>query len=103
MSKWVVVDVVFYTDVSVAECVLLTAELSMPCDQYELQLQNGVVTANGNPEAPVAHLDQSSSTVFALQHGHTNIVLDHKSILHTGQLQLRLFLVFLAVYLMTLL
>ncbi|XP_056100665.1 nuclear pore membrane glycoprotein 210 [Rhinichthys klamathensis goyatoka] len=55
-------------------------ELSMPCDQYELQLQNGVVTANGNPEAPVAHLDQSSSTVFALQHGHTNIVLDHKSL-----------------------
>lgn len=58
-------------------------ELSMPCDQYELQLQNGVVTPNGNPEAPVAYLDQSSSTVFALQHGHTNIVLDHKSILHT--------------------
>uniref|UniRef100_A0A8C2CNG6 Nucleoporin 210 n=1 Tax=Cyprinus carpio TaxID=7962 RepID=A0A8C2CNG6_CYPCA len=59
-------------------------ELSMPCDQYELHLQNGVVAPNGNPDAPVANLDQSSSTVFALQQGHTNIVLDHKSILHTS-------------------
>uniref|UniRef100_A0A8C2CNS6 Nucleoporin 210 n=1 Tax=Cyprinus carpio TaxID=7962 RepID=A0A8C2CNS6_CYPCA len=55
-------------------------ELSMPCDQYELHLQNGVVAPNGNPDAPVANLDQSSSTVFALQQGHTNIVLDHKSL-----------------------
>lgn len=60
------------------------SELSMPCDQYELHLQNGVVAPNGNPDAPVANLDQSSSTVFALQQGHTNIVLDHKSILHTS-------------------
>uniref|UniRef100_A0A9J7XD15 Nucleoporin 210 n=1 Tax=Cyprinus carpio carpio TaxID=630221 RepID=A0A9J7XD15_CYPCA len=55
-------------------------ELSMPCDQYELHLQNGVVAPNGNPDAPVANLDRSSSTVFALQQGHTNIVLDHKSL-----------------------
>uniref|UniRef100_A0A671RVB1 Nuclear pore membrane glycoprotein 210-like n=1 Tax=Sinocyclocheilus anshuiensis TaxID=1608454 RepID=A0A671RVB1_9TELE len=59
-------------------------ELSMPCDQYELLLQNRVVAPHGNPDAPVANLDRSSSTVFALQQGHTNIVLDHKSILHTS-------------------
>uniref|UniRef100_A0A673IZ67 Nuclear pore membrane glycoprotein 210-like n=1 Tax=Sinocyclocheilus rhinocerous TaxID=307959 RepID=A0A673IZ67_9TELE len=55
-------------------------ELSMPCDQYELLLQNRVVAPHGNPDAPVANLDRSSSTVFALQQGHTNIVLDHKSL-----------------------
>lgn len=60
------------------------SELSMPCDQYELHLQNKVVAPHGNPDAPVANLEQSSSTVFALQQGHTNIVLDHKSILHTS-------------------
>uniref|UniRef100_A0A673IZ54 Nuclear pore membrane glycoprotein 210-like n=1 Tax=Sinocyclocheilus rhinocerous TaxID=307959 RepID=A0A673IZ54_9TELE len=54
-------------------------ELSMPCDQYELLLQNRVVAPHGNPDAPVANLDRSSSTVFALQQGHTNIVLDHKN------------------------
>uniref|UniRef100_A0A671RVI7 Nuclear pore membrane glycoprotein 210-like n=1 Tax=Sinocyclocheilus anshuiensis TaxID=1608454 RepID=A0A671RVI7_9TELE len=62
-------------------------ELSMPCDQYELLLQNRVVAPHGNPDAPVANLDRSSSTVFALQQGHTNIVLDHKSILHTNSTQ----------------
>ncbi|XP_051517594.1 nuclear pore membrane glycoprotein 210-like [Myxocyprinus asiaticus] len=55
-------------------------ELSMPCDQYELHLQNSVVSPDGNPHVPVANLDQSSSTVFAVQHGHTNILLDHKSL-----------------------
>ncbi|KAA0706727.1 Nuclear pore membrane glycoprotein 210 [Triplophysa tibetana] len=55
-------------------------ELFMPCDQYELNLQNSAVTHDGNPEVPVANLEQSSSTVFAVQHGQTNIVLDHKSL-----------------------
>lgn len=55
-------------------------ELSMPCDQYELHLQNSIVGPDGNPDVPVANLEQSSSTVFAIQHGHTNIVLDHKSL-----------------------
>ncbi|KAL2103919.1 hypothetical protein ACEWY4_000787 [Coilia grayii] len=55
------------------------AELSMPCDQYELHLQNSVLAPDGNPDLPVAHLDQSTSTVHAVQLGHTNIVLDHKS------------------------
>lgn len=55
-------------------------ELSMPCDQYGLHLQNNVLASDGNPELPVASLDQSRSTVFALQRGHTNILLEHKSL-----------------------
>lgn len=53
----------------------------MPCDQYELHLQNSAVGANGNPDVAVAGLDQSTSTVTAVQLGHINVVLDHKSIL----------------------
>uniref|UniRef100_A0AAY4EK95 BIG2 domain-containing protein n=1 Tax=Denticeps clupeoides TaxID=299321 RepID=A0AAY4EK95_9TELE len=55
-------------------------ELAMPCDQYELHLQNSVVAPGGNPNLSVAKLDQSTSTVNAVQHGHANIVLDHKSL-----------------------
>lgn len=75
-------DVVFISQVCIKACPFLL-ELSMPCDQYELHLQNSVVAPDGNPKVPVANLEQSSSTVFAIQHGHTNIVLDHKSILHS--------------------
>lgn len=53
----------------------------MPCDQYELHLQNSVVGPNGNPDVAVASLDQSTSKVTAMQLGHINVVLDHKSIL----------------------
>lgn len=53
----------------------------MPCDQYELQLKNSVVAPGGDLYSAVAELDPSTSTVLGLQHGHTNIVLDHKSIL----------------------
>lgn len=53
----------------------------MPCEQYELQLKNSVVAPGGDVRSAVAELDPSTSTVLALQHGHTNIVLDHKSIL----------------------
>uniref|UniRef100_A0A672NPG3 Nucleoporin 210 n=1 Tax=Sinocyclocheilus grahami TaxID=75366 RepID=A0A672NPG3_SINGR len=35
-------------------------ELSMPCDQYELLLQNREVASHGSPDAPVANLDRSS-------------------------------------------
>ena len=59
----------------------ISPELSMPCDQYELHLQNSVVGRDGNPELSVASLDQTSSTVTGLQFGHINVVLDHKSIL----------------------
>ncbi|XP_076022576.1 nuclear pore membrane glycoprotein 210 [Genypterus blacodes] len=55
-------------------------ELSMPCDQYELHLQNSVVGPNGNPDVAVATLDQSTSTVTAFQLGHVNVVLDYKSL-----------------------
>lgn len=53
----------------------------MPCDQYELHLQNSVVGPAGNPDVATASLDQSTSTVKAIQLGHINVVLDHKSIL----------------------
>ncbi|CAL8325175.1 unnamed protein product [Merluccius merluccius] len=59
-------------------------ELSMPCDQYELHLQNSVVGRDGNTELSVASLDQTSSTVTGLQFGHINVVLDHKSLRMQG-------------------
>ncbi|XP_020785442.2 nuclear pore membrane glycoprotein 210 isoform X2 [Boleophthalmus pectinirostris] len=59
-------------------------ELVMPCDQYELHLENSVVGSNGNPELAVASLDQSSSKVTAVQLGHINVVLDHKSLRMQG-------------------
>uniref|UniRef100_A0A3B3TDL5 Nucleoporin 210 n=1 Tax=Paramormyrops kingsleyae TaxID=1676925 RepID=A0A3B3TDL5_9TELE len=55
-------------------------ELSMPCDQYELQLQNSMVDPDGDLPLPVARLKQETSKVLALQRGYTNIVLDHKSL-----------------------
>uniref|UniRef100_A0A8C3AE82 Nucleoporin 210 n=1 Tax=Cyclopterus lumpus TaxID=8103 RepID=A0A8C3AE82_CYCLU len=59
-------------------------ELSMPCDQYELHVQNSAVGTNGNPDAAVARLDQSISTITAVQLGHINVVLDHKSLRMQG-------------------
>lgn len=59
-------------------------ELSMPCDQYELHLQNSVVGRDGNPNLAVASLDQSSSIVTAVQLGHINVVLDYKSLRMQG-------------------
>lgn len=59
-------------------------ELSMPCDQYELHLQNSVVGHNGNPDVSVASLDQSTSKVTGVQLGHINVVLDHKSLRMQG-------------------
>ncbi|XP_054833051.1 nuclear pore membrane glycoprotein 210 [Eublepharis macularius] len=59
-------------------------ELIMPSDQYELRLQNSTFSPEGNTAWPVAKLDQATSTVTALQRGHTNIVLDHKNIRMQG-------------------
>ncbi|KAG7228133.1 hypothetical protein INR49_013416 [Caranx melampygus] len=59
-------------------------ELSMPCDQYELHLQNSVAGSNANPDVAVASLDQSTSTVTGVQLGHVNVVLDHKSLRMQG-------------------
>lgn len=55
----------------------------MPCDQYELHLENSVAGLNGRTDSAVAALDQSTSKVTAIQLGHINVVLDHKSILLT--------------------
>ncbi|XP_051914460.1 nuclear pore membrane glycoprotein 210-like isoform X2 [Hippocampus zosterae] len=63
-------------------------ELSMPCDQYELHLENSVVDTNGNPDIDVARLDQRTSTVAAIQLGHINVVLDHKSLRMQGVFRL---------------
>uniref|UniRef100_A0A7M4FRR3 Nucleoporin 210 n=1 Tax=Crocodylus porosus TaxID=8502 RepID=A0A7M4FRR3_CROPO len=57
------------------------AELIMPSDQYELQLQNNILGPEGDSARPVAKLDQATSTVTALQQGQTNLVLGHKNIL----------------------
>uniref|UniRef100_A0AAV2M0I1 BIG2 domain-containing protein n=1 Tax=Knipowitschia caucasica TaxID=637954 RepID=A0AAV2M0I1_KNICA len=59
-------------------------ELVMPCDQYELHLENSAVGANGKPDLAVASLDQRSSEVTAVQLGHINVVLDHKSLRMQG-------------------
>lgn len=59
-------------------------ELVMPCDQYELHLENSVIDSSGNPDLAVARLDQSSSKVTAVQLGHINVVLDHKSLRMQG-------------------
>ncbi|XP_071332766.1 nuclear pore membrane glycoprotein 210 isoform X1 [Trachinotus anak] len=63
-------------------------ELSMPCDQYELNLQNSVLGPNGNPDVAVASLDPSISAVTAVQLGHINVVLDHKSLRMQGVFRL---------------
>ncbi|NWI14714.1 PO210 protein, partial [Crypturellus soui] len=59
-------------------------ELMMPSDQYELQLQNNVVSLEGDPSRPVASLDQATSIVTAVQQGQANLVLGHKSIRMQG-------------------
>ncbi|XP_017690370.1 PREDICTED: nuclear pore membrane glycoprotein 210 [Lepidothrix coronata] len=55
-------------------------EIAMPSEQYELQLQNHILDPEGDPARPVASLDRATSTVTALQQGHTNLLLVHKSI-----------------------
>ncbi|KAF6120710.1 nucleoporin 210 [Phyllostomus discolor] len=59
-------------------------ELSMPSDQYQLQLQNNIQGPAGDPSRPVAVLAQDTSTVTAVQLGQSNLVLGHRSILMQG-------------------
>uniref|UniRef100_A0A8C4M9B7 Nucleoporin 210 n=1 Tax=Equus asinus asinus TaxID=83772 RepID=A0A8C4M9B7_EQUAS len=59
-------------------------ELSMPSDQYELQLQNDVRGPEGDPGRPVAVLAQDTSTVTAVQLGQSSLVLGHRSIRMQG-------------------
>ncbi|XP_038668645.1 nuclear pore membrane glycoprotein 210 [Scyliorhinus canicula] len=58
--------------------------LMMPSDQYELELQNSIVSPGGDANQPVGKLKQATSTVTALQQGQTNLVLMHKSIRMQG-------------------
>ncbi|GAB1291073.1 Nuclear pore membrane glycoprotein 210 [Apodemus speciosus] len=51
-------------------------ELSMPSDQYELQLQNSIPDPQGDPARPVAVLTQDTSRVTAMQMGQSNLVLE---------------------------
>ncbi|XP_018095905.1 nuclear pore membrane glycoprotein 210 [Xenopus laevis] len=55
-------------------------DLVMPSDQYAFQLQNHVVVQGGVQHEPVTRLEQRTSTVTALQLGHSNIVLLHKNL-----------------------
>ncbi|XP_047687526.1 nuclear pore membrane glycoprotein 210 isoform X1 [Prionailurus viverrinus] len=59
-------------------------ELSMPSEQYELQLQNSIPSPEGDPSRPVAVLDQDTSMVTAVQLGQSNLVLSHRSIRMQG-------------------
>ncbi|DAA16796.1 TPA: nucleoporin 210 [Bos taurus] len=59
-------------------------ELSMPSDQYELQLLNNVWDPQGDPCRPVAVLAQDTSTVTAVQLGQSSLVLGHRSIRMQG-------------------
>ncbi|XP_003463919.2 nuclear pore membrane glycoprotein 210 isoform X2 [Cavia porcellus] len=59
-------------------------ELSMPSDQYELQLQNNIPGPQGDPAQAVAVLAQDTSKVTALQLGQSNLVLGHRSIRMQG-------------------
>ncbi|XP_047390661.1 nuclear pore membrane glycoprotein 210 [Sciurus carolinensis] len=59
-------------------------ELSMPSDQYKLQLQDCVPGPGGDPGRPVAVLAQDTSRVTAVQLGQSSLVLDHRSIRMQG-------------------
>uniref|UniRef100_A0A452UKT8 Nucleoporin 210 n=1 Tax=Ursus maritimus TaxID=29073 RepID=A0A452UKT8_URSMA len=50
-------------------------ELSMPSEQYELQLQNSITGPEGDAGRPVAVLDQDTSMVTAMQLGQSSVVL----------------------------
>uniref|UniRef100_A0A452UK68 Nucleoporin 210 n=1 Tax=Ursus maritimus TaxID=29073 RepID=A0A452UK68_URSMA len=59
-------------------------ELSMPSEQYELQLQNSITGPEGDAGRPVAVLDQDTSMVTAMQLGQSSVVLSHRNILSPG-------------------
>lgn len=74
----------FHTFTIPAFLVSFHTELSMPSDQYELQLQNSIPDPQGDPARPVAVLTQDTSRVTALQMGQSNLVLGHRNILRSG-------------------
>ncbi|KAM4799986.1 nuclear pore membrane glycoprotein 210 [Urocitellus parryii] len=63
-------------------------ELSMPSDQYQLQLQDCVPGPGGDATRPVAVLAQDTSTVTAVQLGRSSLVLDYRSIRMQGATRL---------------
>ncbi|KAL0612795.1 Nuclear pore membrane glycoprotein 210 [Plecturocebus cupreus] len=67
-----------------AQLIFSIFQLSMPSDQYELQLQNSIPGPEGDPARPVAVLDQETSMVTALQLGQSGLVLGHRSIVFLG-------------------
>lgn len=65
-------------------------ELSMPSEQYELQLQNSIASPEGATGQPVTILDQDTSTVTAVQLGQSSLVLSHRNILFLARLQVHM-------------
>lgn len=61
-------------------------ELSMPSDQYQLQLQDHIQGPAGDPSRPVTVLAQGSTTVTAVQLGQSSLVLGYRSILFSSRL-----------------
>nr|XP_014349605.1 PREDICTED: nuclear pore membrane glycoprotein 210-like [Latimeria chalumnae] len=57
------------------------SEVVLTEDQYELQLQNQEIAPKGDPNSPVACLDQKTGIVTALQLGQASLILLYKSIL----------------------
>ncbi|XP_077144594.1 nuclear pore membrane glycoprotein 210-like isoform X2 [Ranitomeya variabilis] len=56
-----------------------------PLANYVVQLENQVLFPGGDPDFPVADLDESSLTVMALQLGCANLIFTHKNIAtHSG-------------------
>lgn len=60
-------------------------ELSMPSDQYQLQLQDHIQGPMGDSSRPVTVLAQDTTTVTAVQLGQSSLVLGYRSILSSSQ------------------
>ncbi|CAK6441492.1 unnamed protein product [Pipistrellus nathusii] len=59
-------------------------ELSMPSDQYQLQLQDHIQGPMGDSSRPVTVLAQDTTTVTAVQLGQSSLVLGYRSIRMQG-------------------
>lgn len=84
LEKAVLVPSISHLYLSSFSCLFSHPELSMPSDQYELQLQNSIPDPQGDPNRPVAVLTQETSRVTAMQMGQSNLVLGHRNILYSG-------------------
>ncbi|XP_040264899.1 nuclear pore membrane glycoprotein 210-like [Bufo bufo] len=59
-------------------------EMDPPLISYMVQLENQVVFPGGDPDLPVADLDETSLVVTAVQLGCTSLIFAHKNILMPG-------------------